>query len=276
MGRDRSVSRSPRRRSPDGQRQGYAPRPQTSAKEMEQQVKVLVEKMQARDRVRFDAYAAKLFTRSPSRSPSPLKAKNIVKDDDDRNLRLQANLKKEEGKKLEPKREGAKKTKEEPAPASDSDSSSEKKKKKKKKEKKVVKDEPEDSDEWVELPIAPGSKTRMLAVLADDDDDEVGPQPMNSDKVLGQLGQKKGSYGGNLMPGEGDAMAGYVQSGERIPRRGEVGMTADQIDKFEDLGYVMSGSRHRRMNAVRIRKENQVYSAEEQRALALYISKRRP
>lgn len=31
----------------------------------------------------------------------------------------------------------------------------------------------------------------------------------------------------------------------------------------------MSGSRHKKMNAVRIRKENQVYSAEEKRALAL-------
>merc|ERR1719321_1048165 len=81
---------------------------------------------------------------------------------------------------------------------------------------------------------------------------------------------RKGSYGGNLMPGEGDAMAQYVQSGERIPRRGEVGLNTDQIEAFEDLGYVMSGSRHRRMNAVRIRKENQVYSAEEKRALALY------
>jgi len=30
---------------------------------------------------------------------------------------------------------------------------------------------------------------------------------------------------------------------------------------------VMSGSRHKRMNAIRIRKENQIYSAEEQRAL---------
>ena len=29
------------------------------------------------------------------------------------------------------------------------------------------------------------------------------------------LSQKKGSYGGNLMPGEGDAMAQYVQTGER-------------------------------------------------------------
>ena len=32
----------------------------------------------------------------------------------------------------------------------------------------------------------------------------------------------------------------------------------------------MSGSRHKRMNAVRMRKENQVYSAEEKRALAMF------
>ena len=37
------------------------------------------------------------------------------------------------------------------------------------------------------------------------------------------------------------------------------------IDTFESSGYVMSGSRHVRMNAVRICKENQVYK----RALAL-------
>merc|ERR1719169_138017 len=65
-------------------------------------------------------------------------------------------------------------------------------------------------------------------------------------------------------------MAQFVEAGERIPRRGEVGLSTDQIEDFENLGYVMSGSRHRRMNAVRIRKENQVYSAEEKRALALY------
>jgi len=64
-------------------------------------------------------------------------------------------------------------------------------------------------------------------------------------------------------------MAQYVQAGKRIPRRGEVGLTADEISHFEDLGYVMSGSRHSRMNAVRIRKENQVYSAEEKAALAM-------
>jgi len=49
-----------------------------------------------------------------------------------------------------------------------------------------------------------------------------------------------------------------------------VGLTSDQISKFEDLGYVMSGSRHSRMNAVRIRKENQIYSAEEKAALAMF------
>jgi len=77
------------------------------------------------------------------------------------------------------------------------------------------------------------------------------------------------NYGGALLPGEGDAMAAYVQSGKRIPRRGEVGLSADEIQHFEDIGYVMSGSRHSRMNAIRIRKENQVYTAEEKAALAM-------
>lgn len=75
------------------------------------------------------------------------------------------------------------------------------------------------------------------------------------------------SYGGALRPGEGSAMANFVASGERIPRRGEIGLESHEIEKFEAAGYVMSGSRHRRMNAIRMRKENQVISAEEQRGL---------
>ncbi|KAM0756594.1 DUF926-domain-containing protein, partial [Meredithblackwellia eburnea MCA 4105] len=75
------------------------------------------------------------------------------------------------------------------------------------------------------------------------------------------------SYGGALRPGEGSAMAAFVESGERIPRRGEIGLESEQIEKFESMGYVMSGSRHRRMNAVRVRKENQVISAEEKRGI---------
>jgi len=63
-------------------------------------------------------------------------------------------------------------------------------------------------------------------------------------------------------------MANYIKSGKRIPRRGEIGLTSNEIESFEKVGYVMSGSRHRLMNAVRMRKENQVISAEEKRALA--------
>lgn len=75
------------------------------------------------------------------------------------------------------------------------------------------------------------------------------------------------SYGGALLKGEGSAMAAFVAEGERIPRRGEIGMESEEIERFEQIGYVMSGSRHRRMNAVRVRKENQVISAEEKRGI---------
>lgn len=52
-------------------------------------------------------------------------------------------------------------------------------------------------------------------------------------------------------------------------------MSADEIERFEDLGYVMSGSRHARMNAVRMRKEGQVYTAEEKAAMALMNEQQR-
>ena len=38
-------------------------------------------------------------------------------------------------------------------------------------------------------------------------------------------------------------MAAYVEAGKRIPRRGEIGLTSDEILTFEDAGFVMSGSR---------------------------------
>ncbi|KAM3210219.1 hypothetical protein ACQJBY_064321 [Aegilops geniculata] len=93
----------------------------------------------------------------------------------------------------------------------------------------------------------------------------VGPLPLPRVDVDVQV-----KYGGALRPGEGDAMAQFVQQGKRIPRRGEVGLSAEEIQRFEEAGYVMSGSRHSRITAVRLRKENQVYSAEEKRALATF------
>lgn len=99
---------------------------------------------------------------------------------------------------------------------------------------------------------------------ADDSEEEMGPAPLSQLRAE----ERRVRYGGDLLPGEGAALASYVQQNLRIPRRGEIGWSGDAIDQLEGKGYVMSGSRHRRMNAVRIRKENQVYSAEERRALA--------
>ncbi len=102
-----------------------------------------------------------------------------------------------------------------------------------------------------------------------DGDDVVGPRPLPSVDELDEARGGSLDYGGALRPGEGAAIAQYVQKNMRIPRRGEVGWSGDDIEKLENTGYVMSGSRHKRMNAIRLRKENQVYTAEEKRALAL-------
>jgi len=129
----------------------------------------------------------------------------------------------------------------------------------------------EEQVEWVEvLPRGQNEQRASTGYDYDSSDEGFGPTPAAQQDNINNMSQSKGSYGGHLLPGEGDAMAEYVKSGLRIPRRGEVGITADAIESLENLGYVMSGSRHRRMNAVRIRKENQVYSAEEKRALAMY------
>merc|ERR1711971_1017707 len=65
-------------------------------------------------------------------------------------------------------------------------------------------------------------------------DEMIGPKPKPKEALLDVR-----SYGGALMPGEGEAIAGYVQAGKRIPRRGEVGLTSEEIENFEKLGYVM-------------------------------------
>ncbi|KAM6501519.1 Ras-induced vulval development antagonist domain containing protein [Amanita muscaria] len=105
----------------------------------------------------------------------------------------------------------------------------------------------------------------------EDEDDEFGPQPLYKPSTTSSSKRNdERAYGGALLRGEGSAMAAFLQEGgtdARIPRRGEIGLTSGQIASFESVGYVMSGSRHRRMNAVRLRKENQVISAEEKRGI---------
>mmetsp|Transcript_3832 Transcript_3832/g.9687 ORF Transcript_3832/g.9687 Transcript_3832/m.9687 type:complete len:301 (-) Transcript_3832:1170-2072(-) len=119
--------------------------------------------------------------------------------------------------------------------------------------------------------VAPDEKWVAVAAepaAADDADGAmIGPAAPMQQQVLSSA---TADFGGALLPGEGDAMANYVAEGKRIPRRGEIGLTSGEIKGFEDQGFVMSGSRHRRMEAVRIRKENQIYNADERRALAMF------
>ncbi|XP_059919229.1 NF-kappa-B-activating protein [Gadus macrocephalus] len=194
--------------------------------------------------------------------------------------------KKKKKKKKKSKKKKSKKHSEDSGSGSDSDEEEVKKKKKKKKSKKSKKskkkkvkkskkassgssseesggEEGEEEDEdgglvWVE-------KTCM-------DENLVGPEA-----PLAQMSQddKPLDFGHALLPGEGAAMAEYVKAGKRIPRRGEIGLTSDEIANFEKSGFVMSGSRHRRMEAVRLRKENQIYSADEKRALASFNQEER-
>ncbi|XP_017039022.1 NKAP family protein CG6066 [Drosophila ficusphila] len=140
-----------------------------------------------------------------------------------------------------------------------------KKDKKSKKKKKKRKSEAEKSKK---SSSSSGGKSRTKDSASHNDED-VGP----SLRTGGSLNQK--DFGKALLPGEGAAMAAYIAEGKRIPRRGEIGLTSDEIANFESVGYVMSGSRHRRMEAVRIRKENQLYSADEKRALAMFSKEER-
>ncbi|XP_050293863.1 NKAP family protein CG6066 [Anthonomus grandis grandis] len=128
----------------------------------------------------------------------------------------------------------------------------------------------EEEEQWIEKPAA-SSKTRKRnsSDSSDEDESAVGPTL----KPHTTLTHKE--MGKALLPGEGAAMAAYVAEGKRIPRRGEIGLTSDEIATFESVGFVMSGSRHRRMEAVRIRKENQIYSADEKRALAMFSKEER-
>ena len=148
-----------------------------------------------------------------------------------------------------------------------------KKSKKKKKKKSSSSSESDSEDEWVEKDVmdavADNRKKNKAEDSEESDADMIGPSLPK--KV--QLSHK--DLGTQLLKGEGEAMAAYIAEGKRIPRRGEIGLTSTEITTYEEDGWVMSGSRHRRMEAVRLRKENQIYSADEKRALAMFSKEER-
>ncbi|KHN88364.1 UPF0396 protein [Toxocara canis] len=144
-----------------------------------------------------------------------------------------------------------------------------KKHKKKKKKKKSNSSDSSEEEEWVEV-----TKEMREAEAAKEKLEEasmVGPA------VPEHLLQKQAAlidhtkhvnYGKDMLRGEAAAMAAYIAQGKRIPRRGEIGLSSAEISEFEKIGYVMSGTRHKSMEATRLRKENQVMTAEEKRLLS--------
>ncbi|XP_003414822.1 NF-kappa-B-activating protein isoform X2 [Loxodonta africana] len=166
--------------------------------------------------------------------------------DEDTKRRAKKNKKKEKKKKHRSKKYKKKKSKKNRKESSDSSSK-------------------DSQEEFLENPWKDRSKP-------EEPSDLIGPE---APKTLASQDDKPLNYGHALLPGEGAAMAEYVKAGKRIPRRGEIGLTSEEIASFECSGYVMSGSRHRRMEAVRLRKENQIYSADEKRALASFNQEER-
>jgi hypothetical protein len=137
--------------------------------------------------------------------------------------------------------------------------------------------------DWVEkdqdgVPAISRDQQAIGDIESDDDGDLVGPQlPVeHKDKARRQayvptmcplfVIQLTTRFK-DMLPGEAEAMAAFAASGQRIPRRGEIGIDASRIEEFEASGFVMSGNRHKKMTAVRLKKENQVISAEEKRAI---------
>lgn len=172
----------------------------------------------------------------------------------------------EERKKKKHKKKGSKKKKKKSSKKHSKKHKKEKKSKKARKKRKHSESESEsDSSEEEEEEEIIWVEKKKKQEGDGSDEDIVGPVEHVESSVNKQL-----DYGKALLPGEGAAMAAYIAEGKRIPRRGEIGLTSDEIVSFEDIGYVMSGSRHRRMEAVRLRKENQIYSADEKRALAKF------
>ncbi|KAK4810436.1 hypothetical protein QYF61_025543 [Mycteria americana] len=199
--------------------------------------------------------------------------------------------KKKKKKRKKKKRKASKRKRRKHSEDSDSDSESEqnssdedkkkskkkkkknrKKKYKKKKNKKSRKESSDSSSEDSDDETFQGEDLWIERSKNTEADSLIGPE---APKTHASQDDRPLNYGHALLPGEGAAMAEYVKAGKRIPRRGEIGLTSEEIASFESSGYVMSGSRHRRMEAVRLRKENQIYSADEKRALASFNQEER-
>ena len=88
-------------------------------------------------------------------------------------------------------------------------------------------------EEEERLQSSAGGEGKEGATHVEVDFGPAAPPPEDENNLDIAAGIRKPGYGGQLLPGEGSAMAQFVQSGERIPRRGEVGYSSEQIENFE-------------------------------------------
>ncbi|XP_077279537.1 NKAP-like protein isoform X2 [Temnothorax americanus] len=210
-----------------------------------------------------------------TRSPTQIEYSSDEEDEDLSKRKDNASPKDRERKRHDTEKKKSKKLKKEKKARKEKKAEKEAKreKRKKKKAKKEIdgsssddsgSDNSSDEEVWVEKTMVTDKPKPKKDSSSDDsgDDGMVGPAP----KPHVTLSAK--DFGKALLPGEGAAMAAYVAEGKRIPRRGEIGLTSEEIASYESVG-------HRRMEAVRIRKENQIYSADEKRALAMFSKEER-
>ncbi|VDM20333.1 unnamed protein product [Wuchereria bancrofti] len=140
---------------------------------------------------------------------------------------------------------------------------------KKKHKKKHKKSSSESEEEWVEVTAemreaeAAREKLEEAAMIG-----PAVPDHLQQKHAALIDTTKRVNYGKDMLRGEAAAMASYIAQGKRIPRRGEIGLSSAEISEYEKIGYVMSGTRHKSMEATRLRKENQVMTAEEKRLLS--------
>ena len=66
----------------------------------------------------------------------------------------------------------------------------------------------------------------------DEEEQMIGPQLPQKVQL-----RKKDIHDSSRSQGEGKAMAAYIAKGKRIPRRGEIGLTSDEITAYEKDGW---------------------------------------
>ncbi|KAJ2567972.1 hypothetical protein GGH12_000103 [Coemansia sp. RSA 1822] len=122
-------------------------------------------------------------------------------------------------------------------------------------------------DQPVRSPVhsKPGETSDQRQSGDDNSDSGIGPMPAQDYKPT----ISENGLGSVDRSGEGMLSSGFMQSGDRIPRRGEIGMDLNKIEQWENAGYVMSGNRRSRVNDTHVHREGQVITADEKRQMLL-------